>query len=113
MRSWPPRHIYQTGGRMVSDQVTKVISKSYRGTKALIYLALVALTGCFGAPAMHYDIQQYNKEALSSEEEMLLYNIGELHNRQPPHFMMLSEVDQTRTFAASAAFSWTNLWNRL
>jgi hypothetical protein len=36
-----------------------------------------------------------------------------LHYNQPPHFMMLSEVAQTRTFAATAAFSWTNLWNRL
>jgi hypothetical protein len=98
---------------MMSDQVRKVIRKSWRGTKALIYLALVALTGCFGPPAMHYDIQQYNKAVLSSEEEMLLYNIGELHYKQPPHFMMLSEVDQTRTFTANAAFSWTNLSNRL
>jgi hypothetical protein len=84
-----------------------------RRLKALFYLILGALTGCFGPPTMHYDIQKYNKEVLSSEEEMLLYNIGELHYGQPPHFMMLSSIAQTRMFSASAGFQWTNLWNSL
>lgn len=71
-------------------------------------LVLVALIGCFGAPAMHYDIQDYNKAAVSSEKEMLLFNIGALYYRQPPHFMMLLTISQSRTFSAMAGFQWTN-----
>ena len=57
---------------------------------------------------MHYDIQDYNKAAVSSEKEMLLFNIGALYYRQPPHFMMLSTISQSRTFSAMAGFQWTN-----
>lgn len=81
--------------------------------EALLFLATIALAGCFGPPAMHYDIQEYNKQVVSSEKEMLLYNIAALHYDQPPHFMMLSNIAQTRSFSASAAFQWTNLWNNL
>lgn len=92
------------------DQTTKIIRQpaGWRWLEGLLSLTLVALTGCFGPPTMHYDIQQYNKQALSSEEEMLLFNIGELHYGQPPHFMMLSSVSQSRTFSAGAGFSWAN-----
>jgi len=81
--------------------------------RALVSLVLLTSTGCFGALAMHYDIQAYNKETLSSEEEMLLFNIGELHEQRPPHFMMLSEVDQSRSYTAGGGFQWTNLWNSI
>lgn len=62
---------------------------------------------------MHYDIQEYNKEALSSEKQMLLFNIGELHYKQPPHFMMLSSIAQTRSFSAGASFQWSQVLNAL
>jgi len=62
---------------------------------------------------MHYDIEAYNRAYVDSEVDMLLFNIGRLSHDQPPHFMMLSEVDQTRAFSASAAFSWAHLWNNL
>jgi hypothetical protein len=76
--------------------------------RALIGLVLLALTGCFGAEAMHYDIQEYNKQVVSSEKEMLLYNIAALHKGQPPHFMMLATISQSRTFMGSAGFNWAN-----
>ena len=62
---------------------------------------------------MHYDIDAYNRAYVDSEEDMLLFNIGRLSHHLPPHFMMLSEVDQTRTFSAGAAFAWTQLWDNL
>lgn len=83
------------------------------GLKALAGLALVALAGCFGPPTMHYDVQEYNKQVVSSEKEMLLFNIGELYYKQPPHFMMVSSISQSRTFTASAGFQWSQIWNSL
>ena len=47
-----------------------------------------------------------NKQVVSSEQEMLLYNIGRLNRKQPPHFMMLSSVSQSRTFSAGTSFEW-------
>jgi hypothetical protein len=76
-------------------------------------LALLAFSGCFGAPAMHYDIQEYNKATVASEKEMLLYNVGALHFKQPPHFMMLSSVSQSRMFSASGSFQWSQMLNAL
>lgn len=81
--------------------------------KGLLSLILVALTGCFGPPAMHYDIEAYNRASVDSEVDMLLYNLGRLNHRQAPHFMMLSEVDQTRAFSTTAGFQWTDLVNSL
>jgi hypothetical protein len=37
---------------------------------------------------------------------MLLYNIGRLNRKLPPHFMMLSSVSQSRTFSAGTSFQW-------
>jgi hypothetical protein len=90
------------------NQATTLIVRSigWRRLKALIGLVLMALAGCFGPPTMHYDIQEYNKQVVSSEKQMLLYNIGALHIRQPPHFMMVSSVSQTRMFSASTSFQW-------
>ena len=94
----------------MSDQAKQVIVQviGWRRLKAIVGLALVALTGCFGAEAMHYDIQEYNKQVVSSEKEMLLYNIAALHDKQPPHFMMLATVSQSRTFTGTAGFTWAN-----
>ena len=44
---------------------------------------------------------------------MLLFNIGELSDHLPPHFMMLQEIDQTRTFSGAGSFSWTYLTDSL
>ena len=99
----------------MSDQARIVVRQlnGWRWLKASILVTLIALTGCFGARAMHYDIQSYNKSAVASEQEMLLYNIGRLHREQPPHFMMLSSIAQTRIFSATAAFQWGQMWNSL
>jgi hypothetical protein len=81
-----------------------------------VSMALAAITGfvgCFGAPAMNYDIDEYNKAAVTSEKEMLLFNIGALHDKQPPHFMMLTTVSQTRMFTGSASFQWSQMLNAL
>jgi hypothetical protein len=72
-------------------------------------LLTLIIPGCFGPPAMHYDIGAYNRDAETAEAEMLLFNIGQLSNELPPHFMMLQEVDQTRTFSAGGSFQWTHL----
>jgi hypothetical protein len=97
------------------NQATTLIVRStgWRRLKAAIVLALMALAGCFGPPTMHYDIQEYNKQVVSSEQEMLLYNIGRLHYDQPPHFMMVSSVSQTRMFSAGLSFQWMQMWNTL
>jgi hypothetical protein len=91
------------------DKAAKQVApaKGWRRLRALIGLTIVALAGCFGAPAMHYDIQSYNKAIVSSEQQMLLFNIGRLNRKLPPHFMMLSSVSQTRMFSASASFQWS------
>jgi hypothetical protein len=56
---------------------------------------------------MRHDIEAYNRATVDSETDMLLYNIGRLHENQPPHFMMLSSVSQSRSFSATAGFQWT------
>jgi hypothetical protein len=92
----------------MSAQLTSGRVTNYRKTKALLYALSVILSGCFGAPAMQYDIQDYNRAAVASEKKMLLFNIGALHYKQPPHFMMLSTVSQSRTFSGNAGFTWEN-----
>jgi hypothetical protein len=90
------------------DKATKLVApaKVWRRLRAPVVLVLMALAGCFGPPTMHYDIQEYNKQVVSSEQEMLLYNIGRLNRDLPPHFMMLSSVSQTRMFSAGLSFQW-------
>jgi hypothetical protein len=92
----------------MSAQLTSRRVTNYRNTRALLYALPFILSGCFGAPAMQYDIQDYNRSIVASEKKMLLFNIGALHYGQPPHFMMLSTVSQSRTFSGSAGFAWTN-----
>jgi hypothetical protein len=97
------------------NKATRLIAPATgcRKLRAPVVLVLMALAGCFGPPTMHYDIQEYNKQVVSSEQQMLLYNIGRLNRNQPPHFMMLSSVSQTRMFSAGLSFQWTQLWNSL
>ena len=38
---------------------------------------------------------------------MLVYNIGRLSEGQPPHFMMLASVSQSRTFSGTSGFQWS------
>ncbi len=57
---------------------------------------------------MRYDIQEYNKQTVSSEQKMLLFNLGRLNQGLPPHFMMLATVSQSRTFTGTAGFNWAN-----
>lgn len=85
----------------------------WRILKAFTSLVLFTQTGCFGARYMKYDIDDYNRKYLAAEQSMLLYNIGLLRNDQPPHFMMLTSVNQTRTFSAGASFQWSYLWYSL
>ncbi len=92
--------------------------KSWRALKVFISLVLVSLVlvtqaGCFGARSMSYDIDDYNRAYLNSEKLMLLYNVGLLRDDQPPHFMMLSSIAQTRMFSATASFAWTDVANAL
>jgi len=56
---------------------------------------------------MQNDIRSYNQAIINSETAMLLDNIGRLSEHQPPHFMMLASVSQTRTFSAASGFQWT------
>jgi hypothetical protein len=84
-----------------------------RSFKALAVFAPAVLARFFGSPTMRYDIDAYNRYAESAEEQMLLFNIGRLSRQRPPHFMMLQEVDQSRSFSADAALQWTHLWNSL
>jgi hypothetical protein len=78
-----------------------------------LLLTTLIFAGCFGAQSMHYDVQQYNKEVLSSEQEMLLYNLAALHQGEEPHFMMVSNIAQTRSYSAGLSFTFSNLWNKL
>jgi hypothetical protein len=92
------------------NKATRLVAPAtgWRRFRALIGLMLVALAGCFGAPAMRYDIQEYNKQTVMSEQKMLLFNIGRLNQDLPPHFMMLATVSQSRTFTGTAGFNWAN-----
>src|SRR5260370_13744959 len=98
----------------MSESVRTIIRQPNRRVvlRALLCLMILVLTGCFGSEAMHYDIQQYNKEVLSSEKEMLLYNIAALREGQSPHFTMVSNINASRTFTATASFTFTHLWNK-
>jgi hypothetical protein len=62
---------------------------------------------------MKYDIEAYNRASVASETAMLLYNIGELSKHQPPHFMMLASVSQSRSFSGNAGFQWSQVFNTL
>jgi len=106
--------VLQLGGRM-SESATSILRQPNAriALKVILYLILIVSSGCFGPARMHYDIQQYNKEVLSSEKEMLLYNIAAMNEGQPPHFMMVSNIAATRTYSAAATFSYANLWNKL
>jgi hypothetical protein len=99
----------------MSESAGLVVRQSHQrvALKVLLYLVILVSTGCFGPGAMHYDVQKYNKQVLSSEKEMLLYNIAALRREEPPHFMMVSNIAATRTYSAAATFSFTNLWNKL
>jgi hypothetical protein len=88
-------------------------SKASRTLRILIGLAVVGLAGCFGPTFMNMDMENYNRQIISGEEEMILFNIERLRNHEPPHFMTLSEVDPTRSFSSNASFQWTQLWNDL
>jgi hypothetical protein len=81
----------------------------WRVLKLLMSLVLLTQTGCysFGAPYMSHDIDAYNRRYLAAEQSMLLYNMGLLRDDQPPHFMMLSSVNQSRTFSAGGGFQWS------
>jgi hypothetical protein len=62
---------------------------------------------------MRWDIDAYNREYLDAEKHMLLFNVALLRHDQPPHFMMLSAVAQTRSFSAGAQFQWSHVWYSL
>src|ERR1700731_2215456 len=98
------------GDRAMRNKGTKLVAPAtgWRRLRSLIGLMLVALAGCFGPPAMRYDIQEYNKQTVMSEQKMLLFNIGRLNQDLPPHFMMLATVSQSRTFTGTAGFEWDN-----
>ncbi|MGB8682446.1 MAG: hypothetical protein WCD12_06135 [Candidatus Binatus sp.] len=79
-----------------------------QGLKGILSLGLVGLTSCsLGAPYMRVDIKAYNQDIVAAETDMLLYNIGLLHDHQPPHFMMLSSVSQSRSFSGGGGFQWS------
>jgi hypothetical protein len=98
------------GEGAMRNKGTKLVAPAmgWRKLRTLVGLVLVALTGCFGPRAMRYDIQEYNKQTVSSEQKMLLFNIGRLNQDMPPHFMMLATVSQSRTFTGTAGFKWSN-----
>jgi hypothetical protein len=98
------------GDRAMPNQAKILVAQAaaWSRFKALIGLVLVALAGCFGAPAMRYDIQEYNKQTVMSEQKMLLFNLGRLNQGLPPHFTMLATVSQSRTFTGTAGFKWSN-----
>src|ERR1700722_11261148 len=70
-------------------------------------LDMMIIAGCFGPITMSHDIDSYNHATINSETEMLVYNIGQLSEHQPTHFMMLASVSQSRTFSGTSSFQWT------
>src|ERR1700730_7319905 len=82
--------------------------KNLRVLNLLVSLVLLAQAGCysFGAYSMPHDIAQYNQQYVDAENRMLLYNIGLLRYEQPPQFMMLSSISQSRAFTTGGSFQW-------
>jgi hypothetical protein len=80
-----------------------------------LFCLVPVLDGCLGLGpiSMRYDMQQYNKDVLLSEQRMLLYNVGLLNQGLPPHFMTVATIAQTLTYSAAGAFTFTNVWNKL
>lgn len=76
--------------------------------RLLTFLPLLPLVGCFGPPALHRSVLEYDKYYEMSEAELLLLNIARLRADEPPHFMMLSTINNTVTFVGtlSATFIW-------
>jgi hypothetical protein len=63
----------------MSDQTRKIVRQAtgwptgWRGLKGLLSLVLVGLTGCFGPPTMHYDIQEYNNPDFHFPSVLLMW----------------------------------------
>jgi hypothetical protein len=102
-------HTWAKFSKRFAPRDSRGLPTAERRFALLLCFALVGLTGCFGPRFMSNDIRSYNQETLNSETEMLLDNIGRLSEHQPPHFMMLATVSQTRTFSATAGFQWTQV----
>jgi len=90
--------------KRLAPHASPALLRAKCGYRLIVFIALVSLSACFGfgPRGMKYDIQKYNQATLDSETNMLLYNVGLLSQYQPPHFMMLASVSQTRTFSAAA-----------
>jgi len=75
----------------------------------LTALLLTPLSGCFGPRALYRSMIQYDKYYQQSEVDLLLLNIARLRQNEPPHFMMLSSINNSVTFGAtlSSQFGWT------
>ncbi len=85
----------------------------WRVLKLLMSLVLLTQAGCFGPWSMKQDIDLYNRNIVDAETDMFVYNIGRLYDHQPPHFMMLSSVSQTRSFSAGGGFQWSQALSAL
>jgi hypothetical protein len=94
---------------MVEPETRKriVIALKARGCRYLriVFTLLGVLTvGCFGPVAMHQALVQYDRTDLGAEEDLLLLNIARLARNQPPHFMVLTEVNEQVSLGGSAGF---------
>ena len=74
---------------------------------ALLLSALMVLCGCFGPGTMRRTMHAYDQNHVESEEDLLFSNVARLAWKQPPHFMILTEVDESVTFSASSMFQGT------
>ena len=72
--------------------------------KLLVLLFGLTLAGCFGPWAMQRSLVAYDSRNVQGEEDLLLLNIARVARSQPPHFMLLTEVNESVTFTGTGGF---------
>src|SRR4030042_6715717 len=72
------------------------------GALLLIMVSCTPLTGCvhLGPISLNRAVIQYDSSVLKSEEELLLLNIIRMHDDQPPHFTVASDIKATFSFSS-------------
>lgn len=78
----------------------KELGESRSNRRSLLWVVMASwltLTGCarFGPILLNKAVIQYDRTVLESEQQLLLLNIIRLHDDQPPHFTVASDIKAT------------------
>lgn len=77
----------------------------FRSQTLLSCVGLVSLAGCWSPIALHRAMVEYDRNIVKAESELLLLNIARLHDDDPAHFTLTSNVAATFDFRANAGLT--------